>query len=170
VPIDVAIHHVCGVDELQEAPLFSADRIVSILDRYDPSPLELRSVPAPVLTLRFDDVTVAADDAAPTMAHVKALLEFDAAAHCDERLVVHCTAGISRSTAALAVLLAARHPDVDGDAIFAAVGRIRPQAWPNPLVISLGDEALGRQGALVAALKRATALGTIGADPSRASG
>src|ERR1700694_62565 len=140
---DLAIHHVCGLDELRDAPLFSASRIVSILDVNEPPPPELYAVTAPVLTLRFDDIVKAADRSAPTRAHVKALLEFDEAAHRDERLVVHCTAGISRSTAALAVLLAARHPELE-DEIFVAVRQLRPRAWPNSLVVSLGAAARGR--------------------------
>jgi predicted protein tyrosine phosphatase len=150
---DLAIHHVCGLDELQDAPLACADRVVSILDQYAPAPRQLYSVTVPVLTLRFDDIVESTDGAVPTMAHVEALLEFDAGARSGERLLVHCTAGISRSTAALAVLLAARHPELDDD-IFVAIRHIRPRSWPNSLVVSLGDEALGRQGALVAALRR----------------
>jgi predicted protein tyrosine phosphatase len=149
----LTIHHVCGLDELRDAPLVSADRIVSILDRDASSPLELRSITAPILTLRFDDVVDAVDGLAPTIVQIQTLVEFDAAAHADERLVVHCTAGISRSTAALAVLLAARHPDLE-DEIFSAIRKIRPQAWPNSLVVSLGDEVLGRRGALIGALRR----------------
>lgn len=150
---NLAIHHVCGVDELHEAPLLAAHRIVSILDSNDPSPLALRSIAVPVLTLRFDDVIASPYGAAPTKAQIERLLEFDAAARDDERLVVHCTAGISRSTAALAVLLSARHPGRD-DEIFAAIRQIRPRAWPNSLVVLLGDQVLGRRGALVAALGR----------------
>src|SRR5260370_1300686 len=150
---DLAIHHICSLDELHEAPLSSADRIVSILNPNDPPPVDLSSISAPILTLRFDDVIAAADGAAPTMLQIETLIAFDAEARTDERLLVHCTAGISRSSAALAVLLAARHPDLD-DEIFAAIRQIRPQAWPNSLVVSLGDELLGRHGAFVAALHR----------------
>jgi predicted protein tyrosine phosphatase len=153
VPTDLTIHHVCGVDELKEAPLSSADRIVSILDPTDLPPPELASISVPVLTLRFADVIDAADGAAPRIAHVRTLLEFDAAARHDERLVIHCTAGISRSTAVLAVLLAARHPELD-DEIFAAIREIRPRAWPNSRIVALGDEVLGRRERLVEALRR----------------
>lgn len=150
---NLAIHHVCGLDELRVAPLSSADRVVSILDPWAPMPGALRSIHAPVLVLRFDDVADPNDRAGPRAAHIRELLAFDAGAREGERLVVHCTAGISRSTAALVVLLAARHPDLD-DEIFAAIRRIRPIAWPNSLVVSLGDELLGRGGALIAALRR----------------
>ncbi len=150
---NLAIHHVCGLDELRLAPLSSADRVVSILDPWAPMPDELRSIAAPVLVLRFNDVIDARDATAPRAAHIRELLAFDAGAHEGERLVVHCTAGISRSTGALAVLLAARHPELD-DEVFAAIRTIRPIAWPNSLVVSLGDELLGRRGALLSALHR----------------
>jgi hypothetical protein len=38
---NLAIHHVCGLDELRLAPLSSADRVVSILDPCAPMPDEL---------------------------------------------------------------------------------------------------------------------------------
>jgi predicted protein tyrosine phosphatase len=150
---DLTIHHVCGIDELGVAPLAAASRIVSILDVYGPAPEELRAVSVPVLTLRFDDVTYPSDPAAPRAEHVRSLLAFDADAADDERLVVHCTAGISRSTAALAVLLARRHPD-RCDEIFDAIRRIRPMAWPNPLLVAHGDRILGLGGRLSAAAQR----------------
>ncbi len=150
---NLAIHHVCGLDELRLAPLSSADRVVSILDPRAPMPDELRSIDAPVLVLRFDDSIDPSDATAPRAEDIRELLAFDAGAHEGERLVVHCSAGISRSTGALAVLLAARHPELD-DEIFAAIRTIRPIAWPNLLVVSLGDELLGRRGALVLALHR----------------
>ena len=150
---NLTIHHVCGLDELGRAPLRAADRIVSILDPGAPLPAELHAVNVPLLVLHFDDVANPADSAAPRRAHIEQLIAFDATSHEGERLVVHCTAGISRSTAALAVLLAARHPNLD-DEIFAAIREVRPMAWPNRLVVSLGDELLGRRGALNAALRR----------------
>jgi predicted protein tyrosine phosphatase len=150
---NLEIHHVCGLDELRLAPVSSAHRVVSILDPGAPTPAELRSIDVPMLVLRFEDVIDTRDPAAPGPSHVEKLLAFDAGARDDERLVVHSTAGISRSTGALAVLLAARHPDLL-DEIFAAIRRIRPMAWPNLLVVSLGDELLGRGGALISALHR----------------
>ncbi|MBV8298287.1 MAG: dual specificity protein phosphatase family protein [Candidatus Eremiobacteraeota bacterium] len=150
---NLAIHHVCGLDELHRAPLASADRIVSILDPGAPLPFELRSVAVPLLVLRFEDVTNPADSLAPQRADVEQLVAFDADAREEDRLVVHCTAGISRSTAALAILLAARHPELN-DEIFAAIREIRPTAWPNALLVAHGDEALRRGGSLRAALRR----------------
>jgi predicted protein tyrosine phosphatase len=150
----LTIHRIVGVDELDEQICSPAARIVSIIGSADEPPHLLARIDRPVLTLRFDDIIAAeAGCTLPSREHVQALLEFDAAAQPEEPLLVHCAAGVSRSTAAMAVLLAARHPALT-DEIFAAIRTIRPRAWPNSLVVTLGDEMLGRRGTLLAALKR----------------
>ena len=143
-----ARHHICGIDELGVAPLGAAKRIVSILNPGSPVPRELARVQAELLILRFNDVIVDDDALGPTMAHIETLLAFDRDQVREDRLVVHCTAGVSRSTAALAILLAKRRPG-DEAAIFQEIRDIRPQAWPNSLMIRLADTLLGRDGAFV---------------------
>jgi len=59
--------------------------------------------------------------------------------------------GGSRSTSAMALILAQARPDRPAHEAVAEVGRIRPRMWPNLRVIELGDAALGRKGELVAA-------------------
>jgi predicted protein tyrosine phosphatase len=142
-------HHICGIDELGVAPLAAAKRIVSILNPGTPVPPELERVEAEVLILRFNDVIAPDEDfLAPTTTDIEKLLAFDRDHTREDRLVVHCTAGISRSTAALAILLARRRPGEEA-AIFREIRDIRPQAWPNSLMIRLADTLLGREGAFV---------------------
>lgn len=151
---DLTIHHICGVDELRDAPLVDADRVVSILGPGAPVPPELHNLEKPVLALRFDDVVqTEAGSVTPADEHIRALIAFDAEAAADERLVIHCAAGISRSTAALAILLCARHRDRE-DEIFAAIREIRPRAWPNARMVEIGDRLLERRGSLISALRR----------------
>ena len=62
--------------------------------------------------------------------------------------LVHCQAGISRSTAATVLLFASwlgggREPEAA-----LAVQRLVPHAVPNPLLIAYGDQCLGCGGAL----------------------
>jgi predicted protein tyrosine phosphatase len=94
---------------------------------------------------------------APEPEHVAALIEFgaelDAAGASLKHLLVHCHAGISRSTAALATLLARHTAPGDEAAIFARIRQIRPIAWPNSRMIGFADDLLGRQGRLTAALR-----------------
>jgi predicted protein tyrosine phosphatase len=67
-------------------------------------------------------------------------------------LLIHCHAGISRSTAAAALLLAQASPTRNPVDIFTEIGRLRPRAWPNLLLLELGEAALGRSGAIVPAV------------------
>src|SRR3546814_8670076 len=67
-------------------------------------------------------------------------------------LLVHCYAGVSRSTAAAIGLMSQRNPGREAD-IFAALADIRPRAWPNTVLVGHADRLLGRGGALVEALR-----------------
>jgi predicted protein tyrosine phosphatase len=69
-------------------------------------------------------------------------------------LLVHCHAGVSRSTAAAIVILAQCEPTRDPGAIVGQIVRHRPQAWPNIRIIETADKLLGREGALVEAVRR----------------
>jgi predicted protein tyrosine phosphatase len=60
--------------------------------------------------------------------------------------------GISRSSAALALILARVRPDLSASQILDEVLRVRGRAWPNLRLIELGDAALERKGELIAAL------------------
>jgi hypothetical protein len=51
-------------------------------------------------------------------------------------------------------LLAHIDPNEPEDRLFERVRQIRPQAWPNSLMIGFADDILGREGRLVAALRR----------------
>ena len=92
---------------------------------------------------------------APREEHVAELLTFGRGLldepREDAHLLVHCHAGVSRSTASMALILAQTLPDVPASRIFEEVLRIRPQAWPNLRMLELGDAQLKRRGELVAA-------------------
>jgi predicted protein tyrosine phosphatase len=66
-------------------------------------------------------------------------------------LLVHCHAGISRSTAAASLILMQANPHWPASAALEAVAALRPQAWPNLLILEYGDALLGRNGEIVAA-------------------
>ena len=87
--------------------------------------------------------------------HVAALLAFGrdlmAEPPAEAHLLVPCHAGISRSTASMALILAQQRPDLSAEAILAEVLRIREKAWPNLRMLEMGDEMLGRGGTFPAA-------------------
>ncbi len=67
-------------------------------------------------------------------------------------LLVHCHMGISRSTAAMALLLAQAQPDVAADDVMSQILHIRDKAWPNLRILQIGEEQLSRKGELSSAV------------------
>lgn len=147
---------VCGLDELPFRLPDRAAHVISILDPEHPEPAVLRTRrPHCLLRLRFHDaIEPGAGVKLPTPADVERIAAFGAASKSALCLLAHCHFGISRSTAAMAILIAGREPSLNGDEIFARLLRIRPRAWPNSLMIEFADSLLGRGGGLVRALGR----------------
>lgn len=150
---------VCGLGELPGHSKVGVTHILSILDPGYPEPETfLEYDPHHRLTLRFHDIIGPWPGwVAPEREHVAALVEFgqelDNAGESLRHLLVHCHAGISRSTAALATLLARHTAPGEEPAIFARLRQIRPQAWPNSRMVGFADDILGRNGRLVTALQ-----------------
>ena len=103
---------------------------------------------------------------APDLAQVEALLAFARSWNRQRPLLVHCWAGVSRSTAAAYAIACQARPDLDEMALAKQLRRLSPTATPNPLVVRLADGLLGREdrmSAAIAAIGRGaeTALGTV---------
>jgi predicted protein tyrosine phosphatase len=146
---------ICGIPELGEHGAAGVTHVLSILDPEWPDPPAFAGfAPHRRLALRFHDVIEPVPDRlAPSRYDVEQLLEFGreldepAASH----LLVHCHAGVSRSTAAAALILAQAYPERQARDALEAVALMRPRAWPNLRMLEFGDELLGRNGELVAA-------------------
>src|SRR4029077_6850743 len=67
-------------------------------------------------------------------------------------LLIHCHAGVSRSTAAAALILAQAWPERPARDMFDVVSNLRPRSWPNLRILELGDALLGRDGEIIAAV------------------
>ena len=83
---------------------------------------------------------------APSREAVARILRYAAGFGSGDRVLVHCVAGISRSTA-VAILVLVRHGMAPGRA-FAHVARLRPAMSPNMLVLEHGDRLLDLSGQL----------------------
>ena len=90
---------------------------------------------------------------APDAAMVEQVLEFardwDAAAP----MLVHCWAGISRSTASAFAIACERDPRGDELEIALAMRRASPSAFPNRRIVALADDILARQGRMLEAVE-----------------
>ncbi|MCK8787460.1 protein-tyrosine-phosphatase [Roseomonas sp. NAR14] len=148
---------VCGIEELDGHCAVGVSHVLSILDPAWPVPEAFgRFGEHAKLELRFDDVIEETPGkVAPAEADVAQLLAFgrdlEAERREDAHLLVHCHAGISRSTAAMTLILAQALPLVPAGDILDEVLRMRPKTWPNLRLLEMGDALLGRGGALPAA-------------------
>jgi predicted protein tyrosine phosphatase len=89
----------------------------------------------------------------PSESHVADLVNFALAWDRKAPLLIHCWAGISRSTAAAFIALCALNPDVDELRVARALRGASPTAYPNRRLVALGDDALAREGRMVAAVE-----------------
>jgi predicted protein tyrosine phosphatase len=104
------------------------------------------------LRVGIDDVADGSmSECAPCAAHVDSLIAFGRGWNAEAPILVHCWAGVSRSMAAAFILLCDRHGPGQEIDIARALRSRAPHACPNPLIVRLADEALGRNGRMVAA-------------------
>ncbi|MCJ7527344.1 MAG: protein tyrosine phosphatase, partial [Methyloceanibacter sp.] len=68
-------------------------------------------------------------------------------------LLIHCWAGISRSTAAACISLCALNPEGSELELARTLRRASPTAYPNRLLVALADEILTRNGRMMTAVE-----------------
>ncbi|MEZ0003641.1 tyrosine phosphatase family protein [Sinorhizobium fredii] len=107
------------------------------------------------LTIGVNDISFAGtgDLIAPQEAHVAQIIDFARKWDRSRPLLVHCWMGVSRSPAAALIAALAVAPDQDDAALALRLRLASPFATPNARLVEIGDEALSRQGKLVAAVR-----------------
>ncbi len=90
----------------------------------------------------------------PAGEHVERFLTFMRAWDRAAPLVIHCWAGISRSTAAAYIAACALGPARDEEEIATALRAAAPSATPNARLVAVADGLLGRDGRMSAAIAR----------------
>ena len=155
--------HVCSLARLHDTvDATGARHVVTLLKDIDRVERPRNIVPANHLLLGMDDITVPMDGyTIPCDEHVSALITFVRGWDRAKPLVVHCYAGISRSTAGAFISACALNPRRDEAEIAWSIRRASPTAMPNRRLVSLADHVLGRNGRMVAALE-SIGLGTGG--------
>ncbi len=147
---------ICGLDEIAGFSRQGVTHAVSLLDPDWPDPESFSSFSGcRRMVFRFHDV-IDEDEGtvAPATDILRAILEHGRELRGARvgHLLVHCHAGVSRSTATAAILLTQFNPGRERDA-FAEIARLRPWSWPNSRMVALADELLGRGGRLVDAMR-----------------
>ncbi|MBB5046724.1 putative protein tyrosine phosphatase [Rhodopseudomonas rhenobacensis] len=105
------------------------------------------------LRIAMDDITEELDGfTAPSVAHIERVLDFVRGWDRSAPLVVHCYAGISRSTASAFAAACALNPHRDEASIAQQIRKASPSASPNRLIVALADQALRREGRMLRAL------------------
>jgi predicted protein tyrosine phosphatase len=147
--------HVCSLARLHATvEETGARRVVSLM-----RDVELVRRPPTIedadhLRLRLDDISVPLEGyTIPAEEHIAELLTFVHSWNRAAPLVIHCYAGVSRSTAGAFVSACALNPRRAEAEIAQDIRRLSPTATPNARIVALADQMLGRDGRMVAAIE-----------------
>ena len=146
--------HVCPLSRLVETLATTGARsVVSLLA------LRQRGLMPPLgdvrhLALDLSDISAPMDGhVLAEEGHVAELLAFARAWDRRNPLLIHCYAGVSRSTAAAFAVLCALAPGWSEAEAALRLRMASPSATPNPRLVALADAALGRDGRMIAAIR-----------------
>jgi predicted protein tyrosine phosphatase len=148
--------HVCSLARVAETVRTTGARSLVTLINVD----TLVSRPAEIdpqrhLFIGMSDITEPLDGhILPAEQHVQKLIDFAKNWDRSEPLVIHCHAGVSRSTAAAFIIACALAPSRSETEIADAIRRASQTATPNRRMIAIADAMLKRNGRMVAAIER----------------
>ena len=147
--------HVCSLARLHDTVASTGARhVVSLLGLEDNLRRPATVRPENHLWLKLHDISAPLEGfVMPQSEHVETLIAFVRRWRREAPLVMHCYAGISRSTAAAYVATCALRPECEERAIAAALRRASPTATPNVRIVALADGVLGRSGRMIAAIE-----------------
>jgi predicted protein tyrosine phosphatase len=147
--------HVCSLARLHATvDETGASHIVTLLRLTDRAKRPHHIAPENHLILGVDDIAEAIDgQILPADEHVERLLAFAKTWDRKAPMVVHCFAGISRSTAAAFTAACALNPERDEMQIARAIRDASPTAMPNIRIVSIADRMLRRNGRMVRAVE-----------------
>ncbi len=105
------------------------------------------------LKLTFHDIVEPADGlTAPASDHVETLIDFLKARQGEDPMLIHCWAGISRSTASAFTAMCLYNPQADERRLAQQLRSLSHVATPNRRIVAFADDIMGRQGRMVDAI------------------
>ena len=146
--------HVCSLAALSETVRRTgASHVLTVMANVDQVQRPASVLPANHLKVSMDDITEPMDGyVAPSEAHIAQVLDFVRGWDRNAPLVIHCYAGVSRSTASAFAAACALNPHREEIEIARKIRAASPIASPNRLIVSLADKVLGREGRMLRAL------------------
>jgi predicted protein tyrosine phosphatase len=146
--------HVCSLAALPETVRRTrASHVLTVMANVEQVARPDTILPENHLKVSMDDITEQLEGfVAPSEHHVAQVLAFVRGWDRGAPLVVHCYAGISRSTASAFAAACALNPQRDELAIAKAIRAASAIASPNRLIVGLADKALRREGRMLRAL------------------
>jgi len=147
--------HVCSLARLHKTVADTGARhVVTLLKDIDLVRRPDAILPDNHLILGMDDINEPLDGyVAPGDEHLTKLIDFVRGWDRAKPLVVHCYAGISRSTAGAFVVACVLNPQRNELSIAQALRQASATATPNLRIVSLADRMLGRGGRMTAAIE-----------------
>jgi predicted protein tyrosine phosphatase len=147
--------HVCPLSRLEETVRTSgAAHVISLLAEGTALSRPPSISAENHLHLSMHDIAEARDGLTlPGEIHVSRVIDFARAWDRSRPMVVHCYAGISRSTASAFIVAAALDPHRDEMALARLLRERSPSATPNPRLVAIADDLLSRNGRMVDAIR-----------------
>jgi predicted protein tyrosine phosphatase len=146
--------HVCSLAALPDTVRTTgASHILTVMANVSQVQRPESILEANHLKVSMDDINEPADGfVAPNDDHIMQVLAFVRGWDRKAPLVVHCYAGISRSTASAFTAACALNPHREESAIARQIRAASPIAQPNRRIVMLADKALGREGRMLRAI------------------
>ncbi len=148
--------HVCSLAALPETVrLTGASHILTVMGKVAQVERPVSVLPANHLKVSMDDIIEPMEGyVVPSEEHVEQVLNFVRGWDRRAPLVIHCYAGVSRSTASAFATACALNPHRDEMEIARQIRAASPIASPNRLIVALADKALRREGRMLRALDK----------------
>jgi predicted protein tyrosine phosphatase len=147
--------HVCSLSRLAvTVEAVGASHVATLINAGTAVQRPSRIRPENHLFLGFNDIIEPTEGLTPPAEeHVRQLLDFVVAWDRQEPMVIHCWAGVSRSTAGAFIAACRLHPERDEADIAGEIRARSPSATPNLRLVSIADQVLDRQGRMIDAVR-----------------
>jgi predicted protein tyrosine phosphatase len=157
--------HVCALSKIHEnLERTGATHLMSLIGHKIEFTRPERIEPQNYLRVKVSDI-VPQDDGSRTPehqcdghiltehTHVHDIINFVKGWDRQAPMLIHCYAGVSRSTAAAYTAMLVLKPELDEMELALELRKLSPTATPNPHIIALADGILNRNGRMITAIQ-----------------